>query len=96
MLKVYEMLSTGTKTLQENVPSTTVSNEAAKSKGQRPVTHQEVLKQLKTLRSDCSTGADRLPVKYIKLVAELIASPLTHIINTYIVNNSFPRVWKLA
>ena len=44
------------------------------------------------LRSDCLTGADQIPVKYIKLAADWIA----HIINHYISNNSFPKTWKLA
>ena len=62
----------------------------------RPATFQEVLNEMKDLRSDCSTGTDQIPVKYIKLAADWIASPLTHIINHYISNNSFPKTWKLA
>ena len=37
-----------------------------------------------------------IPVKYVKLAADWIASPLGHIINHYIANNSFPKSWKLA
>ncbi|CAB4002145.1 Hypothetical predicted protein, partial [Paramuricea clavata] len=62
----------------------------------RPATFREVLNEIKGLRSDCSTGTDQIPVKYIKLAADWIASPLTHIINHYISNNSFPKIWKLA
>ena len=62
----------------------------------RPATFQEVLSEIKGLRSDCSTGPDQIPVKYIKLAADWIASPLNHIINHYISNNSFPKAWKLA
>ena len=62
----------------------------------RPVTYHEVLRELKTMRSDCSTGADQIPAKYLKLVAEQIASPLTHIINVFVSNNLFPTAWKLA
>ncbi|CAB3981945.1 Hypothetical predicted protein [Paramuricea clavata] len=61
----------------------------------RPATFREVLNEIKGLRSDCSTGTDQIPVKYIKLAADWIASPLTHIIH-YISNNSFPKIWKLA
>ena len=50
----------------------------------RHVTHTEVLKELTTIRNDSSTGPDQIPAKYLKLVAEYIASPLTHIINSFI------------
>ena len=46
------------------------------------------------MRSDCSTGADQIPVKFLKPVADLIASPLTHIINSFISWSSFPTAWK--
>jgi exonuclease III len=62
----------------------------------RQVSHNEVLKQLTSMRSDCSTGVDQIPVKYVKLVAEFCASPLTHILNEFISSNSFPLAWKLA
>ena len=62
----------------------------------RPVAYSEVLNQLKTMRSDCSTGTDQIPVKYLKLAADYIASPLTNIINGFIAKNSFPVVWKIA
>ena len=45
----------------------------------RSVTYQEVLNEITSLRSDCSTAHDQIPVKFIKLVAEEIATPLTHI-----------------
>ena len=47
----------------------------------RSVTYHEVLHEITSLSSGCSTGHDQIPVKFIKLVAEEIASPLTHIIN---------------
>ena len=62
----------------------------------RNVNHHEVLREIKSLRSDCSTGPDQIPVKYIKMVAEEIASPLTHIINSCINLEHFPKAWKKA
>ena len=41
------------------------------------VTYNDVLKSLKTLRNNCSTGDDNIPVSFIKPIAEYITSPLT-------------------
>ena len=43
-----------------------------------------VIKSLESLRNDCSTGYDNIPVSFIKPIAEYIASPLTSIINNLI------------
>ena len=42
------------------------------------------MKEIRHLRSDYSTGDDQIPVKFVKLVSEHIAGPLTHIINACI------------
>ena len=60
------------------------------------ITHAEVPQEIKRLRSDCSTGADQIPVKFLKSVAEHLAGPLTHIINACIKLAYFPRAWKVA
>ena len=60
----------------------------------RPVCYREVLKSLASMRLDCSTGADQIPAKYLKLSAEYITLPLTHTINCYISSHSFPKAWK--
>ena len=62
----------------------------------REFTHREVLSELKNLRSDCPWGPDNIPVKFIKLVAEHLASPLTHILNNCIAKSTFPSLWKIA
>ena len=62
----------------------------------RHVTHQEVLRAIEGLRSDCSTGPDNIPAKFVKLVAENLASPLTHIINSCLNRNEYPLLWKTA
>ena len=48
----------------------------------REVTYDDVIKAIKSLRSDCSTGYDNIPAKFIKPVAEYLVSPMTNIINT--------------
>ena len=62
----------------------------------RTITYQEVLKHLKNLRNDSSTGSDSIPVRYVKLISDYLASPLTHILNSFIKNNSYPHAWKLS
>ena len=60
------------------------------------VTPTEVSKCIKTLRKDCSTGYDNIPVSFIKPVAKYLESPLTFIINNFIVISTFPGIWKIA
>ena len=68
----------------------------------RPVTFHEVLCELcelcelKHLRYDTSTGPDQIPTKFLKPITEYIASPLTHIINSFIQLCDFPDKWKQA
>ena len=62
----------------------------------RPVTFSEVFKLLTTMRTDCSTGCDQIPSKYLKLSANIISSPLAHILNCFINTNTFPAAWKTA
>ena len=62
----------------------------------REVSHGEVLRMLKLLRSDTFTGSDGIPVKFVKMVAESIADPLTTIINNCIRKYNFPKSWKNA
>ena len=62
----------------------------------QPVTRRGVLECIKSLRSDSSTGADTIPARFVKLVAEYLANPLTHIINNCIKRSYFPTKWKMA
>ena len=55
------------------------------------VTQREVLRTLKQLRTDCSTGPDQLPARFVKLVAGHLAGPLTTIINNCTSKLYFPR-----
>ena len=50
----------------------------------------------KGLQSDCSTGPGNIPTKFVKLVAEHLASPVTYIINTCVKWNEFPSLWQIA
>ena len=61
-----------------------------------PVTSENVLQVIKNLRSDCSTGGDQIPTRFIKMVAECLAVPLTSIINNCIAKDYFPKQWKIG
>ena len=41
-------------------------------------------------------GADQIPTRFIELVAECLAVPLTSIINHCIAKDYFPKQWKIA
>ena len=58
-------------------------------------TSNQGIREIKELRSDCSTGADHAPVKFIKLVTTDLVSPLTHVINTCIETLMFAPPWKI-
>ena len=62
----------------------------------RPVSYKETLQEVKSIRNDCSTGNDNIPISLVKLVAESIASPLIYIINECIRLSVFPTEWKCA
>ena len=62
----------------------------------KAVSRVDILNTIKSLKSDCSTGPDHIPVQFIKLAADQLADPLTVIINNCIANSQFPQIWKLA
>ena len=61
-----------------------------------PTNYNVVYKELINLRNDCTTGFDSIPSKFIKPLAEYLASLLTHIINNCIKKRTFPKAWKIA
>ena len=52
------------------------------------------IKSSANVKTDCSSGHDNIPVRYLKPVAEYITSPLVHIINTSIDQEIFLKQWK--
>ena len=60
------------------------------------VTYDDLMKAIKNLRSDCSTGYDNIPAKFIKPVADYLVSPLTNIINHCITTSTVPSEWKIS
>ena len=62
----------------------------------QPTSYNDVRKTLNTIRSDCSTGHDSIPINLLKPVSEFIISPLNFIINNFISFRTFPEYWKVA
>ena len=50
----------------------------------RTISTGKDLKEISLLRSDCSTGVDQVPGKYVKQVGDFLTGPLAHIINVYV------------
>ena len=48
------------------------------------INFNQVLHEIESIQNDCSAGGDNIPTNLIKLVANVIASPLTEIINNSI------------
>ena len=61
-----------------------------------PTTYDAIKKECNNLKNDCSTGFDTISVKYLKLVSQYIASPITNTPNNCIKANSFRKMWKIA
>ena len=62
----------------------------------KTVKEKEVLKLLKALKRKKSYGPDGITSEILKIGAEVLAAPLTWIINTSITTGEFPEEWKIA
>ena len=62
----------------------------------RTVKEKEVLKILKALKGKKSYGLDGITSEFLKIGAEVLAIPLTWIINTSITTGKFPEDWKIS
>ena len=59
----------------------------------QPIACESVEKFFKTLRNDCSTDYDHIPISFIIPVTSI--SPMIFILNNFIEVNLFPDVWKV-
>jgi len=62
----------------------------------RPVTYQEVFTTLKSLDPKKAIGIDQIPPFLLKKCTDIIAGPLTNIINKSISDSEFPSMAKIA
>uniref|UniRef100_A0A8C1QAV6 Reverse transcriptase domain-containing protein n=1 Tax=Cyprinus carpio TaxID=7962 RepID=A0A8C1QAV6_CYPCA len=62
----------------------------------KTVTVPEVRKALKDLDPKKSSGPDKLEPYFLKIAADLIATPVTYLINLSLATNQVPAIWKSA
>ena len=103
-------LNTYYTTMAENLTETksTIKNEITKLINALPsssnqdqfylqkINYNQVLHEIKSIRSDCSTSAYTIPISFIKSATEEIALSLTEVINNYIEHYIFPSQWKIT
>ena len=54
------------------------------------------LKQLKKLKPKKATGLDNLPPALLKYCANVIAGPLSHLVNLLLKSGTVAQIWKRA
>ena len=62
----------------------------------KPVTIKQVLKAIKCLKNKTSSGIDFISPKLLKQTADIIAAPLTFIINNSIKEGVFPQSHRIG
>ncbi|RZF35601.1 hypothetical protein LSTR_LSTR005129, partial [Laodelphax striatellus] len=60
-----------------------------------PISEQEAFKAIQHVRSN-ATGADKIPIKFIKKMLFSVLPTITFIFNKSLENGYFPENWKLA
>lgn len=60
----------------------------------KPVTENEIISHISSLRNDCSPGKDGITVRIIKAAHDNIISPLKHIINLIFITGRVPSFFK--
>lgn len=59
-----------------------------------PVTENEIIEEISSLKNDAATGPDKLQAKLLKRIHMFITKPLCHIINLTFTSGSLPLQWK--
>ena len=77
-------------------PIPTAETEAFINNAGIPTTYSQVLKIIKTCVMIHPLVLTKSLLKFIKIAAEYLCSPLTHIINNFILHNKYPSQWKTA
>ena len=80
----------------DKIPPTITPDPSIPSFEEVRVTESEVLSALNNLNPNKSTGPDQIPTKLLKMIALLIAEPLTKLFNKSLSLGTFPTLWKQA
>ena len=62
----------------------------------KPISVLQVLQALRDIDHKMSAGPDNLDPYLLKVAADIIAEPVTHIFNLSLLSNSIPKIWKAA
>ena len=62
----------------------------------KPVELRDVLKDLNSLKPGKASGYDKLPIKIVKDCSDVLAFPLTELINKSLETSTFPNIEKIA
>ena len=94
------------KNLKDNIDPNYVEDPIARLKSKfegkklhfslKTVTEEKVLKTIQGLKNKKSSGRDEVTQEQLKLGAEVLAIPLTRIINKSIEEGIFPEIWKVG
>lgn len=60
------------------------------------ISHGQVCEALKDIDREKSAGPVNLEPYLLKMVADIIAEPITHIFTLSLLSNSIPKIWKAA
>ena len=61
-----------------------------------PITTELIIKYVKSLSDNVTTGPDNVPTYAIKQAISIAAGHLTFVINSFFSNGEFPDAWKMA
>ena len=59
-------------------------------------TPDEVLLEIKCMDASKACGPDKIPARFLKMVASHVAEPLTKIFNKSLATGKYPNIWKRA
>ncbi len=82
--------------LSSPAPSSSSSPPSSSSFEFRPPTEKDVIKALGGLRNTPALGEDGIPVKILKDLALVLASPLAHLARRSFESSTVPRIFKTA
>lgn len=61
-----------------------------------PIVETEIVDIIRSLKNKVSSGADQISVKLIKVMAEALSKPLSHLVNLSVSCGVFPELLKVA